>query len=619
MFPWNAKVRRINDFSYLDNMTEEELQALHQQIKQEINMLWEEDLQERIGTTTSSSSVQNERQQTLSNKMLVQQAIEKKNPDMYSSGLMTGIEQHGQTSDSQATLTLEKVVFDTSFEVCNDAIENNHDNANIWVLNNNNKYYHWLHTRSPQDIEKPDPIPITFSGNDKLSFKASFKKGNTEGSFKTNPIIRVTHKNTPTPYLFVEQPIQTNDAMEVTIVSTNQPYHDTIQYIQKFELFFEYSLDDGVMWTFAGSSINTLYITWDNPLYDEFDESGLSSKIVHTFNKKKKCILETLLFIGCKYAHEKGNTIYTRVIMPDPNKLYNEEAIVDAIFEAFKNLKVVRAREGKCRNKNPAEMYYPDDFSNQGMGYWRGRSRHKPGNDFNELRSVRYLLKYGEARCGEWTNFFFHILLVQGIKNIEKIAIDTTDCFEGQINNFMNTGGTPNQILALVEQYCPGDIPYLRYSDWNRDTRILLDVALQGYTLRKFMVKDCEFIYTYSGLTNHIHNSEEKKSKAQGNDDTINVFNDHVWARHKTTGRFYDASYGVAFSSKQESTLANYCDKLFDGLFFITTDKLPQNANDHLTNVYIRHAAYPVLCGSVYYKIIKNNMYVYLHTTKADI
>ena len=92
-------------------------------------------------------------------------------------------------------------------------------------------------------------------------------------------------------------------------------------------------------------------------------------------------MFETLLWLGCTNAPDKK-------LLPK-----DEEAVVRSIFVPFKNKSVIRAREGT--------QYLNTDWSTEGLGYWRGKSAIGDDPDFGYLRSVRYLLQYGEARCGD--------------------------------------------------------------------------------------------------------------------------------------------------------------------------------------------------------------------------
>ena len=89
-------------------------------------------------------------------------------------------------------------------------------------------------------------------------------------------------------------------------------------------------------------------------------------------------MLETLLWLGCTNA-------------PDKELLPKDE---EDVVRSIKNKRVIRVREGDTR-------YLNINWSTEGLGYWRGKSAIEGDPDFGYLRSVRYLLQYGEARCGD--------------------------------------------------------------------------------------------------------------------------------------------------------------------------------------------------------------------------
>jgi len=65
---------------------------------------------------------------------------------------------------------------------------------------------------------------------------------------------------------------------------------------------------------------------------------------------------------------------------------------------------MIRTREGT--------PYLNENLSSEGLGYWRNTS----SLTGHFTRGLRTLLRDGEARCGEFTSFFIHIALTQGIK-----------------------------------------------------------------------------------------------------------------------------------------------------------------------------------------------------------
>ncbi|WP_038106603.1 hypothetical protein, partial [Treponema pedis] len=376
---------------------------------------------------------------------------------------------------------------------------------------------------------KPELLPVTFSGIEPVIFKAVLRTV-SEKKFERIPQIRVRHKTAGMDkYEFetVSVAKKGEDSYEAVIRSTNWPFEDRIACIDKFELLFEYS-EDGQQWLKAGTTRNRLYITWREPLYTKFykddDESNdLIDMQMPSIVKGKWLINESLLWLGCTNAP-------TDKLLPE-----DEDAIVRSIFVPFESKKVIRAREGT--------EYLNIDWSKEGLGYWRGISTAenpiKGGNDprsrmfYDKIknehipRGVRTLLSYGEARCGEWTDFFLHLLLTQGIDVDE----DRDSC-------------------AIVTDY--------------RDASKLNDLGINRLRNRSvvFTVKDAIFTKNSKNIKEYIIKG---KSEAKGNDDAQPYFADHVFVYFRQKF-FLDPSYGVKFEEK-DSTVKEYCKKCITSIF----------------------------------------------------
>lgn len=303
-----------------------------------------------------------------------------------------------KTISSIGLISLEKIAVNTTYDVCNDELNNFSDFKNFWILEDKGKYYHWLKKRTnPLDTAKPNPIPVTITSLDKFIFYATFKA--------IFPIdnLSIRAKDKANKYVFQSVPItkQTKgQEFVVKFVSDNAPYANTVEYFSNFALTFECSID-GKSWISCGNSQFCLYVTWKEPLWGSFESNPIESysmKITNTATNKKN-ISETQLWIGCQNGKGKGK---------------NEEEIADYIFEAFKapRLLVTRRRE--------TEGLLSKNLKTVGLGYWRGASRYPAPpsvqtSDFGANRSTKYLLSNGEARCGEWDSFLQHILLCHGI------------------------------------------------------------------------------------------------------------------------------------------------------------------------------------------------------------
>ncbi|HEX8577594.1 MAG TPA: hypothetical protein VF677_15010 [Flavobacterium sp.] len=487
-------------------------------------------------------------------------------------------------------ISLDKVAVKTDYDVCNDEVGDSKDYKNFWILEDKGKYYHWLKTRTnTEDTTKPTPLPITLASGRKFEFTATF--------ITILPIdgIQVRVRDKHGKYTFANKPHPkkaNGEEHPIEFKSTDTPYKDTVQYFSDtdpFELIFDYTLD-GISWTPLGSVRFELYITWKEPEYAKFifDSDPLKTMRIECNASAEKNILETLLWLGCNQAQGKGK---------------NEEEILDAAFKKFESRIVTRAREGKKR-PDGITPYLIKDWSTEGLGYWRGTSSPtpppppptSPKSTFANDRSLRYLLSKGEARCGEWTNFIEHLCLTQGITDFDTVAVATNDMGHMFKSSGLTTGNVNKiaEVTSLPDMYTmgfpKGEI-YIKYTKFHPKSSGSLDASLSKAGLKEelLLVKNCKIIDRLDSTGTIIPDEliNDQKSQAQGNDDAVNVFWDHIWFRHKGSMRFLDASYGKSFSSKAESTLENYCNKMLDGLYF-HKDITPKGKK-----LYIRHYIIP--------------------------
>ena len=450
--------------------------------------------------------------------------------------------EYGKASEEKAKLQVTKVAFETSYDICSDDYgllyekknkegemidaksQGESDYIKTYILEDEGEYYHWLNKRSnPLDDKKykPDVLPITFASEEPIGLKAILRVVSDKKCDST-PQVRVTHKTRDKKEYkfktFSVKPLD-DEQYEVVVVSTNLPFEGTIKYLEIFELLFEYS-EDGKMWVSAGTSRNTLYITWKCPLYEKFynTENDILSSNIQIISRitKKRNILETLLWLGC--ANGEGK---------------DEETIVKNIFLPFEGRLVTRAREGTS--------YLNFNWCDKGLGYWRGISDndnpskdnkkskmfYDRNNDKYIRRGLRTLLAYGEARCGEWTDFFLHILLAQGIFVNEE---DNTFAIVTDIKN--NT--------KLKDYHIP---------------------RFRNFSI-VFTVKEAIFSLEDKNIKKYIRKG---KSIAKGNDDAQPYFSDHIFVYFRKKF-FLDPSYGILLDEK-ESTLENYCNKYITSIF----------------------------------------------------
>ena len=321
----------------------------------------------------------------------------------------------------------------------------------------------------------------------------------------------------------------------------------------------------------------------------------------------EKTVLETQLKSAKKTEKQQIQTEIN-------NKTDEINAVKDKIIESDKKIKEYETEmknfETEKNNLNTGITTIEADLKTNEknqydthLAYWRGisdvdnESKYQPffrkkGTDIHYRRCVRTLLRHGEARCGEWTSFFKHIFYVNGIKNVEEITL------------FSTRGGGGTQYATFY----PSEIV-------KRDA-IIASEHLTGF-------KDGWFFTKEGGIspgpdpTRDIQNSLTLKTKAQGNDDALNLFSDHVWFRHSITKRFYDPSYGKVFS-KVDSTLSKYSSELLSGVLFVKPLVNPPMLSPGEKNFYNRHAGQYWANGT--FKFIANpDFYLFLSVEKKDI
>ena len=384
-------------------------------LKDRLRQLWHEEGLARNRDQPEPMSKTLERHTEISEKTGAMLEVKRQqraaDPGVQSQKVITGSPEYGEPALPSARLELKRVAFNTTFDVCSDDVADFSDYRKFYILEDSGNYYHWLKTRTNPDdalTVKPAPIPITFASSDAIEFTATFEVISAQ-PFTTPPTIRVTDK--ADKYVFADGAGQVSGEFEVTFRAGNLPYDETIQYLPGFELVFDYS-EDGASWVGAGSCINDLYLTWRTPIYDNFAPERLNERttmrVQARFNSNTRCILESILRLGCEPARGLGNSTVS-TSNPTIIEQMRSEIVIDAIFSIFRPLELLRAREGT--------PYLDNDLTNKGLGYWRDTSASDLSfSAFRTYRSLRYLLQVGEARCGEFAAMLYHLALCQGIK-----------------------------------------------------------------------------------------------------------------------------------------------------------------------------------------------------------
>lgn len=428
-------------------------------------------------------------------KLLVKAAKVPKNK----SNLKVGQAMVASTIASTGIIELTKVAFSTTFNVCNDELRDKHD---LWILDGG---YHWLKTRiTSDDLQKPDPLPITLSSKNPITFTAVFN------TILEIDGVTIRAKDKDGKYIFTDQAHtkkKKNEEFSVIFNSSSAAY-GSVQYLNNFQLIFEYSLDNKT-WTPLGTTKYCLYLTLSNPNYKFYP--------LPYFN----FIHETLLWLSCDAA--KG--------------LSDTDSIVDAIFSKLKGLKVIRRREGD-------NTYLTTNLKSKGLGYWRGNSSANIKFGLSKGRQPPLILllgEFGEAKCGEWSCFFIYFCNTHGIVDI---------------------GDLPFRAAGDYLQYDP--ITDLHAKGVNTSKSPLDNSGTQALTMWKPKPSDIynvsfDHIIKYDDeipsvfMVNSPSNSwklvdgalpKQLKAQAQGNKNPLHFFWDHVFAVRK--GKYYDPSYGVS-------------------------------------------------------------------------
>jgi hypothetical protein len=418
-------------------------------------------------------------------------------------------------SEVNGIIDLIKVKVNTTYDVCSDTIKDyKKEYKNLWILKEGANYYHWLKKRGDSDDKKPLVLPVTLNSNQSFSFDATFKTLLPVDGDKLKIRVNEKDKGQKDKYqisISVNQMTgQKNKDEEFTVsFASDMPYANSVRYFENYPLFFEYSVDEN-SWIPLATVRFCIYITKNSPLWGDYDTcipfSGAVDKLktnlattLKILNSGRKYILESLLYISC---------------MPQlPNKMSNQ-VVVDNIFKVIKDLHVKRAR------------------NTEDLGYWRCSSALDPSKFFpirsedftEELRSVRFLLRVGDGRCGEWAQFFRELCLTQGIPGIKQLDFK----IDPKNNKYKNDG--------------------------------------KDYISNVFLMKT----WTISDP----HRPVDKGCRAQGNNKPLNVFKSHVFCVYE--GVFYDPSYGLKgreVHTSGKSVLAEYCRAALQSIPFSIIDK----------------------------------------------
>ncbi|HEX8575152.1 MAG TPA: hypothetical protein VF677_02555 [Flavobacterium sp.] len=419
-------------------------------------------------------------------------------------------------------ISLERIAVDTKYDVCHDEVGKFDDYKNFWILKGNKspitgiEYYHWIKKSDlgdpakggdKEDLTKPPVLPVTLSSEDQLTFTVVFKT-----IFPTDAKVRVRDKEKQYTFTIENYPKSAAKEHEIKFTSqTSPPYKGTVQYFPNLELIFDYSLD-GKSWTPLGSAQFCLYLTWKEPAFSEFIFSAPINEIkdmkIECTKSGKRNILETLLWIGCNNAVKKGKS---------------EEEIIDAIFTKIQTTKIDRSRKGN------------NTIQDGVLGYWRGVADANT-TTFGSLRCLRYLIANGEGRCGEWSQFLRHLCYTQGIISIKDLPFNTAA---------LNTSYLPlTDIIKLGFNYSKSPADQKGNYPVTDDGKIYLDTIKYDQKLMGVFLVNSP---AGSWDVKPSKPPKQLKARAQGNDNPLHFFWDHVFMVHMkgTDIKYYDPSYGA--------------------------------------------------------------------------
>lgn len=241
-------------------------------------------------------------------------------------------------------------------------------------------------------------------------------------------------------------------ALPMTLASGN--LMNTIEFFaaegeNAFQINWQLKIGDN-NWVSMGATKHTVYVTMAAPI-------------------KTAAVLmsETLFNIGCRNVDGLGA---------------DAQAVVDAIYEEFKDRNVQRVKPSAGTLDGNAMKYWGDRYMVNGF-------------------STLYLLGSGDGKCGAWSRMFVDILRTQGI--------------ESNLTGF----------------YAPS--PPVG--------GIMNDLSAAGYS-GAFSVESVIFVKNWTLGSNPFAPKDDNGIAAQNNDNPQAVFTDHFVVKYNE--KFYDPSYG---------------------------------------------------------------------------
>ncbi len=245
----------------------------------------------------------------------------------------------------------------------------------------------WQDPNGDGDVSDGHSYPLCFTRNTKMKL--------TTGKWHVNlanPPFTIKIKGDGPGDLDFPETTATVSGNDVTIsnLECSAAFSNAIDYYNPLAVDWKASIDGGATWFSAGKSTNQTYVTLSTP--------ASSTNIP---------LYYTLLHVGCKNAH--GETTIT--------------GAVEAIWSDFED-RIVKRADGQT-------LYY---YSNS-----------VPTNTAADLSG---LLTTGDGQCTAWADFFYGILLAQGITDSGIQVISPHNVYLCDSNDIENAQVT-NAVVAL--------------------------------------------------------------------------------------------------------------------------------------------------------------------------
>jgi len=261
--------------------------------------------------------------------------------------------------------------------------------------------------------------------------------------------------------------------MEYPETEASKALPDSVGFLDPLTITWSISFDDGKTWGKGGVNENQVYVLFNKP-------SG-GAQLFHT------CV-----HIGCTNAANQTD----------------EKQVVDKTYSEFQDQSVRRVGSSKD------------------MTYW---DKMNPAPE-PACWNTAGLLKYGDARCGGWADFFKNTLGCQGITSQDV------------------------EIQAISGYTIPGYV-HPRIAALGADYKILTYIYMGKVKESNYMF----YVKTWDNVVPDKFAIDKDGVAGQGNTNPRSYFDNHAVVKYKTT--YYDPSYG----SNTKSTKLIWEDESLDG------------------------------------------------------